>query len=165
MNRRYLLRGAGALLALRAVPVLAQPATLPKPGPRDLCPVCGMVVSKYPEWTATIVWRDGMAQHFDGPKDLFKLLLNLGRYAPARRREDVTTVTVTEYYDLKRIDATKALYVIGSGVMGPMGHELIALNGPADAREFTKDHGGRRTLRFDEVDAALLARLDAGSFS
>ena len=123
-----------------------------------------MVVSKYPEWIATIVWRDGTAQHFDGPKDLFKLLLNLGRYAPSRRREDLATVTVTEYYDLKRIDATRALYVIGSGVMGPMGHELIALEGPADAMEFTKDHGGRRTLRFDEVDAALLAKLDAGVF-
>jgi hypothetical protein len=33
----------------------------PKPGPMDLCPICGMIVSKYPDWTATVVWKDGSA--------------------------------------------------------------------------------------------------------
>jgi len=31
---------------------------VPKPGPMDLCPVCGMPVSKYPNWVATLVWKD-----------------------------------------------------------------------------------------------------------
>ena len=33
----------------------------PEPGPRDLCPVCGMVVSKYPAWIATVVYKIGRA--------------------------------------------------------------------------------------------------------
>ena len=33
-----------------------------------------------------------------------------------------------EYYSLTRIDARAAWYVIGSGVVGPMGHELIPLD-------------------------------------
>ena len=37
--------------ALAQAPV----AELPKPGTKDLCPVCGMLVSKYPNWVATIL--------------------------------------------------------------------------------------------------------------
>ena len=41
---------------------LAQPpaAELPKPGTKDLCPVCGMLTAKYPNWVATIVYKDGL---------------------------------------------------------------------------------------------------------
>jgi len=49
------------------------------PGARDLCPVCGMVVAKYPNWIASVVWRDGHAHHFDGAKDMFKFLHDLPR--------------------------------------------------------------------------------------
>ncbi|NCU21908.1 hypothetical protein EOM89_14700, partial [Candidatus Falkowbacteria bacterium] len=52
----------------------AAPVDLPKPGPRDTCPVCGMFVARYPEWIATVVFADGMAFHFDGPKDFFKFV-------------------------------------------------------------------------------------------
>jgi hypothetical protein len=69
---------------------------------------------------------------------------------------------VTEYYGLRRIAARQAWYVIGSDVLGPMGHELIPLATPEDADEFLRDHAGKRILRFEEVTAALLADLDAG---
>ncbi len=29
------------------------------PKPTDKCPVCGMFVSKYPDWVAQVVYRDG----------------------------------------------------------------------------------------------------------
>ena len=44
----------------------APAAELPKPGAKDLCPVCGMLTAKYPNWVATIVYKDGHAHHFDG---------------------------------------------------------------------------------------------------
>ncbi|MCU0936035.1 MAG: nitrous oxide reductase accessory protein NosL [Gammaproteobacteria bacterium] len=34
----------------------------------------------------------------------------------------------------------------------------------ADAEEFLRDHKGRRVLRYEEVDRALLERLDQGRF-
>ncbi|MER2603690.1 MAG: nitrous oxide reductase accessory protein NosL, partial [Candidatus Competibacter phosphatis] len=52
-----------------------EPLQLPAPGPQDTCPVCGMFVSLYPDWVATLVYKDGHAHHFDGAKDLFKYLL------------------------------------------------------------------------------------------
>ncbi len=152
---------AVCLLAL-ALPVGAK--GFPEPAQRDLCPVCGMVVSKYPAWIASVVYKDGHAHHFDGAKDLFKYLFDVQRYARGRRREDIVRIGVTEYYGLKRIDARQAWYVIGSDVLGPMGHELIPLASREDAEEFMRDHRGRRILRFDQVTRELLARLDAGKF-
>ena len=137
---------------------------LPAPEPTDTCPVCGMFVARYPEWIATVVYQDGHAHHFDGAKDLFKYLLDMPTWAPGHRAEDIAEIGVTEYYGLGLIPAREAWYVIGSDVLGPMGHELIPLETAADAEEYQRDHAGRRILRFDEVTASMLEKLDAGEF-
>ena len=157
-------RLAGALLLALAVSAWAGGAAFPQPRPHDLCPVCGMVVSKYPAWTASVRYQDGHAHFFDGAKDLFKYLLDLPRYAPDHHGQAIVSVGVTEYYGLGRIDARQAWFVIGSDVLGPMGHELIPLASRADAEEFLRDHKGRRILRFDEVKRGLPEKLDVGRF-
>ena len=139
-------------------------ASAPAPRPADRCPVCGMFVAKYPQWVATVVWRGGSAVHFDGAKDLFNYLLQLPKYAPGRSPKEIVTVAVTEFYDLRTIDAREAHYVVGSDVLGPMGHEFVPLASAEDAADFVKEHKGARVLRFDEVGAELPALLDAGRF-
>lgn len=159
------MRGWAAVLMLAlAVPAWAAAPVFPSPRPHDLCPVCGMVVSKYPAWTASVQYRDGHVHFFDGAKDLFKYLRDLPRYAPDHRSDAIVAIGVTEYYGLTRIDARQAWFVIGSDVLGPMGHELIPLASRADAEEFLRDHKGRRILRFDEVKRGVPERLDAGRF-
>jgi nitrous oxide reductase accessory protein NosL len=123
-----------------------------------------MFVSKYPEWLATVIFRDGHRDHFDGAKDMFKYLGNLERYAPGHRYEDISAMGVTEYYGLTMIDARQARFVIGSDVTGPMGHELVPLASQTDAEEFIQDHQGRRILTFDQVNRELLQQLDDGEF-
>jgi len=161
----HLFAAIGLLLVL-AIPVrgASEPVEVPEPGPKDTCPVCGMFVAKYPEWIATVLYEDGHAHHFDGAKDLFKYLLDLPKWAPGHRAEDIAAIGVTEYYGLTRIDARDAWYVIGSDVLGPMGHELVPLETRDDAEEFLRDHAGRRILRFDEVTTDLLVDLDEGRF-
>ena len=89
LNRRATL-GLLAAVALAPVHAAGQPGVaapvvkVPKPAPMDLCPVCGMVVSKYPAWVATVLWKNGQTHHFDGAKDMFKFLHNLAKYAPRR---------------------------------------------------------------------------------
>ncbi len=102
--------------------------------------------------------------HFDGAKDFFKYLLDLKKYEPTRQRGDIQAMGVTDYYATARIDALAASYVVGSDVLGPMGHELVPHDGDEQAREFLADHKGRRVLRFAEVSASLLAGLDEGRF-
>jgi nitrous oxide reductase accessory protein NosL len=162
-RRRFLML---ALLGLwPAAAVRAQGAAQPpKPGQKDLCPVCGMLVSKYPNWVATIVYKDGHAHHFDGAKDMFKFWHDPAKYAAGHRREDMAAIWVTDFYSLARIDARKALFVTGSDVLGPMGHEFIPLVNREDAAEFLKDHKGRRILGFDQVVRGMPEQVDDGRF-
>ncbi len=161
MHRRFFLL---FWLLILSSSLLAESLDLPKPGPKDTCPVCGMFVAKYPEWVGTVMYKDGHAHHFDGAKDLFKYLLNMPKWAPGHQKQDIRSIGVTEYYGVGLIDAHNAWFVIGSDVLGPMGHELVPLESEADAREFLSDHGGKRILRFDEVSNDLLIKLDHGEF-
>ena len=145
--------------------VFSGPVETPKPALTDTCPVCGMFVSKYPAWLATVVYKDGHAHHFDGAKDMFKYLLDMPKWAPGHKAEDIQTIGVTEYYSMEMIDAKDAYYVIGSEVYGPMGHELIPLVSEEDAKEYMQDHKGVKILRFDQVKYKLLINLDNGVFT
>ena len=129
-------------------------------GPKDKCPVCGMFVTKYPDFAAQIQFRDGSTFHFDGAKDMLKYYLNLSRYAPGKRPADITAVFVTNYYDLTLMDGFPAYYVMGSDVYGPMGRELIPFVKETEARDFLKDHKGKSILRFRDVTAAILRLFD-----
>lgn len=142
----------------------AAPVDLPQPGPRDTCPVCGMFVARYPEWVATVVFADGTAFHFDGPKDFFKFVRDVPKYAAGRRRDQIAAMGVTDYYGVQKVAANEAFFAVGSDVLGPMGHEFVPLATEADAADFMKDHAGKHLFRFAEVPADLPAKLDAGQF-
>ncbi|AAR34634.1 nitrous oxide reductase accessory protein NosL [Geobacter sulfurreducens] len=149
------------VLTVGAVPASgAGTATKLQIAPRDKCPVCGMFVAKFPSFAARITYRDGSYAVFDGAKDMFTYYLNLKKYAPGKSAGQIASILVTDYYGLSPIDGMSAHYVIGSDVLGPMGHELIPFARPADAEEFKKDHRGTRIVRFRDVNAALIAGLD-----
>jgi copper chaperone NosL len=142
------------------LPVQGKAGDFPKPGARDKCPVCGMFIAKYPDWTATIVFKDGSPVFFDGGKDMFKYLLDLKRYNPAKQAGDITSVLVTDYYALAPVDGKKAIYVLGSNVYGPMGKELIPFEKKEDAAEFMKDHAGKSLLKFNDITPAVVRTMD-----
>lgn len=160
MHRPPVRRLAALALGVLAAVALAADPPLPRPGPRDKCPVCGMFVARYPDWTAAVVHRDGATSWFDGAKDMFRYLQDPKRYAPGRSAADVQRVLVTDYYAVKPVDAREAWFVAGADVYGPMGNELVPFARREDAEEFLRDHKGTRILRFGEVDAALLGRMD-----
>ncbi|MCF8482016.1 MAG: nitrous oxide reductase accessory protein NosL [Rhodospirillum sp.] len=173
LSRWMLAAGAGVILPALAGGGVAQAgavgaanaADLPLPGPMETCPVCGMLVAKYPDWIATVAFADGTAVHFDGAKDMVKYLREMPRYAQARTPEQVVGLAVTDYYDLSRIDPRTALFVVGSDVLGPMGHEPIPLANDIDAQTFLADHAGKAVLPFDAVTLPLMLKLDDGDFS
>ena len=149
-------------LFLFAAKVEAGEVVVAPPGPDSVCPVCGMFVAKYPEWVAAVVFKDGHTHYFDGAKDLFKFMRDVASYAPGHGPGDIAIVAVTDYYGVKTMEARGAFFVVGSDVLGPMGHELVPLASKQDADEFMADHKGRRILTFDQVGAELLKNLDKG---
>jgi nitrous oxide reductase accessory protein NosL len=127
---------------------------------KEKCPVCGMFVYKYPDWVCQVRFQDGAIVYFDGAKDMFKFLFKPDRYAPGRKREEISDIRVTEYYNLEAMAARDAWFVVGSDVFGPMGKELVPLDGRESAETFMADHQGQAILRFEEVTPQVVAGLD-----
>jgi copper chaperone NosL len=148
----------GALAAHQAGSKTSSPGR--ETNPKGSCAVCGMYVANFPNWAASVTFRDGSQAWFDGPKDLFTFLLDLRRFAPKRAGSDIIDIRVKDYYTLKPIDGRRALFVLGSDVMGPMGKELVPFGQDAAARDFLKDHRGTRVLTFPEISAAVLKGLE-----
>ena len=151
---------AAAVLLLLATAGPGSGQGLPKPGPKDKCPVCGMFVAKYPDWTASVRFAGGEQAFFDGVKDMLKFTFNMGRYAPGKTPADVAAVQVTDYYALEPVDGRTAFYVVGSDVFGPMGKELIPFAQRAQAEEFLKDHKGRAIYTWSELAPDLIKTLE-----
>lgn len=136
-----------------------------KVNPDEKCPVCGMFTYKYPRWAAQIVVKHNSHQHrfsFDGVKDMMKFYFNpnkWGSYAMVNAKT-IQTIEVSDYYSQKAIDATKAFYVIGSDIYGPMGHELIPFETLEDAKTFKVDHHGKEVIEFNKITEMLVYELD-----
>ncbi len=133
----------------------------------EKCPVCGMFTYKYPKWAAQIFFKHDNHEHhysFDGVKDMMKFYFNpmaWGDYKNSKK-ENITKILVTDYYSQKAIDATKAYYVIGSDVYGPMGNELIPFENKDDANTFKNDHRGEKVIQFENILEDEVYKLDTG---
>lgn len=123
----------------------------------EKCPVCGMVVSKFPKWAAEISYeKKGAVKqlYFDGVKDMMKFYLNAKKYG--YKKINIRDINVTDYYTQKALDGKKAFYVEGSDVYGPMGKELIPFESEDSAKAFAQDHNGNIITAFDKISGNLL---------
>lgn len=130
-----------------------------KPGADERCPVCGMYVAKYTNWVAAIVFDDGSKYYFDGTKDMLHFYFDVPRYKKDKTGKNIEAIYVTDYYTTEFIDARKAAFVIGSDVLGPMGHDFVAFSQKEKAEIFLKDHQGKTIVSFDKIDKDLLTGL------
>jgi len=117
----------------------------------EKCPVCGMFVYKYPKWATQIFYAE-KHYSFDGAKDMLKYYFD--------HKEGITEMLVLDYYTQKTIDATKAYYVVGSDIYGPMGNEFIAFKDETSAKTFYMDHRGTKIIRFKDITKEAVYKLD-----
>ncbi|MCV2370606.1 nitrous oxide reductase accessory protein NosL [Roseateles oligotrophus] len=138
------------LLAARAVP------------PHARCPVCGMFPARSLEWAAQVIFADnGEAQFFDSPLSLFIYLQDVARFSRGRNAAEIGASYVTDASSGALIRAETAIYVQGSDALGPMrAGNLPAFADAAGAQAFADKRGGA-LLRFEQIDAKLLTRMDA----
>ena len=148
------------IVILGACITWAGPQAHRKPTKADKCPVCGMFVYKYPDFTAQVIFQDGTVYYFDGTKDMFKYIFSPHKYTPDKKDYGIISIYVTEYYRVTPLDALKAFYVTGSDVYGPMGRELIPFEKKADAEEFLQDHRGKAIFRYQDITPSIIKGLD-----
>jgi len=118
------------------------------------CANCGMATDLYPEWEQKVISEDKGTMYFDGARCMFKILLD-----SLTTPQKIEKILVKDYYTQEYIDGTKAFYVIGSDVLGPMGRELIPFATEEAAQQFSTEHQGEKIVLFNEVDMDLIVRL------
>lgn len=120
-----------------------------------------MFVAKYPNWLTQVRHESGSVQFFDGVKDMLAYYLNPKEYGAAPD-DTINEIWVKGYYSLSWIEGKQAIYVQGSDVYGPMGHEFIPFASQVAAESFMKDHKGKNTLSFDEISFKLVESMRSG---
>lgn len=156
------LLGLIATLALAATtpqPVTAADAEVPGPGAKDRCAVCGMFVAPFPNWVAAVVFEDGTIAYFDGPKDMFRYAFAVETFDSSRKPDQIRSLWVTEYYTTTLMPAAELFFVVGSDVLGPMGHELVPIRGQEAAQTFSVDHHGSAVHSLEEITSAVLSGM------
>jgi copper chaperone NosL len=132
------------------------------PGKTDRCPVCGMFPHKFPKWMAGVVFENGSKYFHCSPKCMLHNLHETPKYQPGQTRENIKHVWITEYYTTKRMDAHDVLFVTGSGLVGPMGLDLIPVKGRDAAEQLKKDYNGESILTLDEISPEEINRARKG---
>ncbi len=125
------------------------------------CPVCGMFVAKYPQWQASVTDSNEKVYYFDGVKDLMAYYFSPSEFG-AGAGDVIKDIAVKDYYTQKWFDGKTAWFVVGSDVLGPMGHELVPFSSQAAAENFFKDHHGKEILQFTAIDAKRIHSMRQG---
>ncbi len=161
-NKNLVRRGILALclltFLLSADVLLAQPSN--EVSPQERCSVCGMFVSKYPNWLTQVRLADNSVKFFDGAKDLLAFYFDPAAFGASA--QTIKEIWVKDYYTLAWVDGRSAWYVLGSDIYGPMGHELIPFSSAAAAENFRKDHKGTKVVRFAEITESLVQSMRHG---
>jgi len=119
-----------------------------------------MFVHPYQKWITQVQFKDGSHHSFDGMKCMSRFVIDPEKYKAKETRQDIKLILVRDYYKLKFIQHDTAFYVVGSDVIGPMGHELIPFENKRQATTFMSDHNGQKILQFENINSELLDKLD-----
>lgn len=127
-----------------------------EPTREHTCQVCGMIIVDFPGAKAQIHYSKGEYDTFCSTLDMFLFYLQPDRPA------DITAVYVNDMgkADMEHpvnhwTDATKAFYVYGGDVMGPMGEAIVPFSDLKEAEAYIKRHGGR-VIKFNDVTMDML---------
>jgi nitrous oxide reductase accessory protein NosL len=114
------------------------------------CDNCGMRIDPASGWRAGGVSNTGEAVAFDTPKCMFRYHHQHG---------GVGRPWAIEYYSQERRPAADLFYVLGTDLEGPMGRDLVPVEGREAAQRLMRDHHGERVLAFDEVSLEVIGAL------
>jgi copper chaperone NosL len=116
----------------------------------EKCKVCGIFVAKYQPWIARIQYTGDNVAMFDGVKDMMAYFFEPEKFS-GKHDQKATAIYVKDYYTQEWIDGKTSVYVAGSYVMGPIGHELIPFDSRTAAETFMQDHKGKMIFQFNQI--------------
>lgn len=162
--------GSNWLLALAAAVLLSACSDEPKQVVNtdpvafhsgDECHVCGMLISEWPGSKGeSINTQTGETQKFCSTVDMFSWLLQPENKTLQAKIyvHDMAKTHWDHPEDEHLMDARKAWYVMGSGLLGAMGPSIPSYSDRTAADKLAAQTGGR-VLSFDEIDLNVLQEI------
>ncbi|MDW7771628.1 MAG: nitrous oxide reductase accessory protein NosL [Desulfobulbaceae bacterium] len=126
-----------------------------EPNETDRCVACGMYPAQYPQHNCQIWAMDESTLHFCSTRCMVNFNADPAKYV--KKPVQTKMVWVTIFSDNMYESAFGAYYVVGSGIIGPMGSEAIAFKLKKDAEEFVRENGGE-IVGYSQLTPELLTR-------
>jgi nitrous oxide reductase accessory protein NosL len=118
-------------------------------------------LKKYPKWVCEAELINKQKMQFVSVKAMMQVYQHQEYFLkrnliPAK----IKTLYVQDYLNGERVEASKAVYLFGSKVVGPHGDDLIPFISPQNAEPFKLKHGGTKILPFERLTKGLIRYLD-----
>ncbi|MBT4287012.1 MAG: hypothetical protein HOD92_06710 [Deltaproteobacteria bacterium] len=121
-----------------------------------MCPLCGMYPARYRTFQCQIVFTENSYEAFDSPQGLLIYLL-----FPEKTEISVVKphfIYYRDYIDGSWIRSADTYYVVGTGVMGPMGLDFLPVKGKSRAEQLNKEEEGALVIHHSQVDRAFMIK-------
>jgi nitrous oxide reductase accessory protein NosL len=114
------------------------------------CHNCGMP-SESPEWSVAVKEKRGEEIYFCSPRCFLTVYTD-----EKKRPQDITSIEVRDYTDKQKFPAEKAWFVIGSGVKGPMGVDIVPHKTQGAAEKFKNETKATKILKLNEFTPQIV---------
>ncbi|WP_375723585.1 nitrous oxide reductase accessory protein NosL [Arcobacter sp. KX21116] len=121
-----------------------------------------ILVYKNPSWVSKIITNESKEFYFVSPKSMFDFYFDSEKWSAAniKDKNQIKELVVTNYANLRPIDAKKAYYVYGANKISSAGDDLPAFELYSQAKKFAKENNGKRILKFNEITKGLIELLN-----
>jgi nitrous oxide reductase accessory protein NosL len=124
-------------------------------------PVYQLPLKEYPEWLCEATLENGKTMQFVSVKSMMQVYQHQAYFIKHELMESpIKALYVQDFMNGKKIDATRAVYVFGSKVVGPHGDDLIPLASEERAKLFMMKNGGTKILPYQKLNKGLIHYLD-----
>jgi len=124
-------------------------------------PVYLLPLKAYPKWLCEAELENGKTIQFVSVKSMMQVEEHQEYFIKHKMMESpIKTLYVQDYMNGEKIDATRAVYVFGSKIVGPHGDDLIPLTSEERAKLFMMKNGGTKILPYQKLDKGLIRYLD-----
>lgn len=124
--------------------------------PTQLCPVKQVTLEKNRDFIGVVVYKDNSFDVMSSPKYTFTQKHHMEK----TKEKEVAKLWLMDYKSKKLIDANSAYYVFGSTLMSVGGDDIIPFKNEADAKEFKKEHKGKKIFRVDRMNENFINYLE-----
>jgi len=146
-------------LMISLSPLLARDIVATDANATDL--VYMLPLKKFPKWICEAELKNGKKVQFASVKSLMQLFFHQDHFKKRKLvDDDIKAIYVQDFISGRKIEASKAVYLFGSRMIGPHGDDLIPFESEDNAKLFMLKNGGTKILPYKKLSKGLIKYLD-----